>query len=352
MRAALIGLGMVANTHVEAIAETGGRIRLAAVAAHRADTAAAFAARVVPLLGEPPRPASLAEIAADPAIDFVILATPPNARIEAVEMLAAAGKPILMEKPIERTAAAAERIVAICEAAGVPLGIVLQHRMRASARQLSRLLSERALGEIGLVEIAVPWWRAQSYYDEPGRGSYARDGGGVLISQAIHTLDLALALAGPVARVQAMARTTKLHRMESEDVVTAGLDFASGAVGTLFATTASHPGGAETITLHGTRASARLLGPRLDLTWRDGRSESLGAAAGDAGSTGGTGGGANPMAFTHAWHQAILEDFAEAIARNRPPAVPGRAALAVHHLIEALVTSSAEGRAITLPETR
>jgi predicted dehydrogenase len=342
MRAALIGLGMVADTYVAAIAATEGRIALAGVCSSHADKAARFAERVAPRLGAAPRVyAGAAELAADPEIDFVILATPPNARSAAVAALAAAGKPILMEKPVERTAAAARAIVETCEAAGVPLGVVLQHRMRASARQLSALLAEGRLGPLGLVEIVVPWWRPQSYYDEPGRGTYARDGGGVLISQAIHTLDLALSLAGPVTRVQAMARTTRLHRMDSEDVVTAGLDFANGAVGSLFASTASHPGAAETITLHGTEGSARLIAGRLELSWRDGSTEEIGEASA-------TGGGADPMAFTHAWHQAILEDFAEALAAGRAPAVTGRAALAVHDLIEALTRSSAEGRAVTL----
>lgn len=343
MKAALIGLGMVADTHVEAIAATAGRIGLAGVFARHPDRAARFAQRVAPTLQSAPQVyASVAEIAADPVVDFVILATPPDARAEAVAILAAAGKPILMEKPIERTAAAATALVETCERAGVPLGIVLQHRMRESGQRLAALLAEGALGDLGLVEIAVPWWRQQSYYDQPGRGTYARDGGGVLISQAIHTLDLALAFTGPVTRVQAMARTTKLHRMEAEDTVTAGLDFASGAVGSLFATTASYPGVAETITLHGTKGSARLISGRLELTWRDGSTETIGQASG-------TGGGADPMAFTHAWHQAILEDFAAAITEGRPPAIPGRAALPVHHLIEALVTSSSEGRAIDLP---
>lgn len=346
MNAAMIGLGMVANTHVEAIAATGGRIRLTGVCSRHPDASARFAQRMAPLLKDAPRVyASVAEIAADPAVDFVLLLTPPDARAEAVATLAAAGKPILMEKPVERTAGAARALVETCEAASVPLGIVLQHRMRASAIRLKAMLAEGALGDLGLAEIVVPWWRAQGYYDQPGRGTYARDGGGVLISQAIHTLDLALTLTGPVRRVQAMARTTRLHRMEAEDVVTAGLDFANGAVGTLFASTASHPGAAESITLHGTLGSARLVAGRLELTWRDGTTEVIGQAGGTAG---GTGGGADPMAFTHAWHQAIIEDFAAALAERRPPAVPGRAALPVHDLIEAIVRSSDEGRAIDL----
>ena len=344
MRAALIGLGMVAKTHVAAIAATKGRITLEGVCARHTERAEAFAQEVSQSgQGTPKAYKTVAEIAADPDIDFAILLTPPNARIEAVEALAAAGKPILMEKPVERTLKAATRIVEICEAADVPLGIVLQHRMRASARRLSEMLAEGALGEVGLVEITVPWWREQSYYDEPGRGTYARDGGGVLISQAIHTLDLALSLTGPATRVQAMARTSRLHRMEAEDIVSGGIDYASGAVGSLFATTASYPGSAESILLHGTKGSARIVSGQLDLSWRDGTTESFGEGSG-------TGGGADPMAFTHEWHQAILEDFADALEHNRAPIVTGRAALAVHHLIEALVTSSREGRAITLSE--
>ena len=110
------------------------------------------------------------------------------------------------------------------------LGIVLQHRFRAVAERLADRLASGALGTIAAVHIAVPWWRPQGYYDEPGRGTYARDGGGVLISQAIHTLDLALSLAGPVDEVVAVAGTTALHRMEAEDFVAAGIRFAERGV--------------------------------------------------------------------------------------------------------------------------
>ena len=95
------------------------------------------------------------------------------------------------------------------------------------------------------MQVALPWWRPQAYYDAPGRGTYARDGGGVLITQAIHTLDLMLAVAGPVTQVAAIAGTTRLHRMEAEDFVGAGLSFAGGALGSLVATTAAYPGGAD-----------------------------------------------------------------------------------------------------------
>ena len=208
--------------------------------------------------------------------------------------------------------------------------------MRAASRKAAKLVAGGSLGALGLVEIAVPWWRDQGYYDEPGRGTYARDGGGVLISQAIHTIDLALSLAGPVARTRAMATTTRFHAMEAEDFVTAGVEFANGAVGSLVASTASYPGGAETITLHFDAASLRLASGQLHVHWRDGREETHGEEAG-------TGGGADPMAFTHAWHQSVIEDFADALREGRAPAATGADAVAAQALIDAMIRSSKSG---------
>lgn len=328
MRVALIGLGMVAGTYVDALKKTD--IKLAGVFSrdpgHRRDFIAKHKldARSYDSVGQ---------IALD-NIDFVILTTPPNARADIVAALAAAGKPILMEKPVERTFPAATALVDVCEAAGVPLGIMLQHRARPVVRDLRALLPD--LGPLRLAEVHVPWWRPQSYYDAPGRGSYARDGGGVMISQAIHTLDLMLSLTGPVAHVTAMTATTGFHSMESEDFVSAGLAFANGAVGTLSATTASFPGRGETITLHFANGSARIDTNLLSLDWQDGRSETFGAATS-------SGAGADPMAFTSDWHRAVIVDFAESLRENRPPMVPGRAALDVHRLIAALEISGCTG---------
>lgn len=344
-KAVLIGLGMVAGTHGAAIAATEGRVQLHGVLSTTPDKARAFADKHAADHGldAPKVYSGIAQVAADPEVDFVILCTPPNARRDIVRALADAGKPILMEKPVERDVAASIEIVETCEAAGIPLGIVFQHRMREASRQAADLIASGRLGALAVAEITVPWWRPQSYYDEPGRGSYARDGGGVLISQAIHTLDLALSLTGPVAKVQAMARRSALHEMESEDFVTAGLDFVSGAIGSLVASTASYPGAPESIHLHCRDGSMLLASGQLVVDWQDGRCEVIGDA-------GGTGGGADPMAFTHEWHQGIIEDFAAALDEGRPPVVTGRAALGVHRLIEALTQSSRQERAIPLSE--
>ena len=336
MKTALIGLGMVAGTYADAI-RNSGIISLASVHARSTGSRDAFLA-AWPDLGAAAAD-SVDAIAEDPDIAFVILATPPNARADIVAKLAAAGKAVLMEKPVERTLAAATMLVEACEAAQVPLGIMLQHRARPAAAELKR--QSASLGDLLAVEINVPWWRPQSYYDAPGRGSYARDGGGVLISQAIHTLDLAISIAGPVREVSAMASTTGFHTMESEDFVCAGLRFESGAVGQLFASTASFPGRGETITFHHREGSAHLEAGMVRVNRQDGTSEVFGQSAA-------SGAGADPMAFTSDWHRFVIEDFAEAVRLSRPPLVSGREALAVHRLIAALEESARSGSRVAL----
>jgi len=332
---ALIGAGMVAETHVAACADAG--LTITRIVSRGAERAAALADKAAALTGHRPDVGhDIVQVAKDPDVDFAIVLTPPNARAALMAPLAEAGKPILLEKPVARSQAEAQKVVEICRAAGVPLGIVFQHRMRAASVKAADLVASGSLGALGLAEFRVPWWRDQAYYDVPGRGTYDRDGGGVLINQAIHTMDLGLSLTGPVRRVQAMAQTTRFHQMEAEDFVTAGLVFENGAVGSLVASTASFPGGAESLTLHFDRASLHLEAGQLRLSWRDGQVETFGEEAS-------TGGGADPMAFTHAWHQAILEDFVEALDTGRDPCVTGHAALASHALIDAIVASSRDG---------
>ncbi|MCV3270275.1 Gfo/Idh/MocA family protein [Roseobacter sinensis] len=342
MKTVLIGLGMVADTHLAAIRDAAG-IELAAVMGRDPARAAAFSAKAAAELGYPvPVCRAIKEIAADETIDFAVIATPPDARHDLVEVLSAAGKPILMEKPIERTLAAAEAIVRRCETARVPLGLVLQHRARAASQKLKQLLDGRAFGQVATVEIRVPWWRDQAYYDAPGRGTYARDGGGVMINQAIHTLDLALWLLGPMQTVQAMMRTTPLHALEAEDWAGALFSLESGACGCLVATTAAYPGEAESISIQGSEAAARLASGVLTVTHLDGRVESFGAEAS-------TGGGADPMAFTHAWHQSVLEDFAACLSTGAEPLASGRSALEAHRVIDAMERASGNGQTTEIP---
>ena len=333
-----IGTGMAAKPHALALKQLDDRIRVTGVFSRTLETREAFAAQHGFAAVD-----SLEALAADPATTAVLLITPPNQRKDLVALFAGAGKHILMEKPVERTTAAALDIVETCERAGVKLGIVFQHRFRAASQTLAAMISEGVFGALHTVHASVPWWREQAYYDEPGRGTHARDGGGVLISQAIHTLDLMLSLAGPVAGVQAMAGTSGYHRMETEDFVAGGLIFANGALGSVMATTAAYPGEAEALVFGFEKAAARLQSGTLTIHWRDGRTESFGETAT-------TGGGADPMAFPSDWHRDLIADFMDAVETGREPAVTGRAALAVHRLIDALIASSGQGRQMAVEQ--
>ena len=334
MRIGLIGLGMAVAPHATSLRELQQEGRVEVVGGWSPGEARrrSFHAEY----GLPAAPSLEALLG---RIDAALLLTPPNAREALVGELAARGTHILMEKPLERSTEAAGRIVATCRRAGIRLGVVLQHRFRPAAQRLRALLEAGELGAPAVVQLSVPWWRPQSYYDVPGRGTLARDGGGVLISQAIHSLDLMLSLAGPVATVAAIAGTSPLHRMETEDTVGAGLRFAGGALGGVFATTASFPGSGEQLTLACTRGTATIAGGSLAVHWHDGRTETLEGEAR-------TGGGADPMAFSNDAHRALIEDFVDSVGHGRDPAVTGEQALAVHRLIDALLLSAREGRSV------
>lgn len=200
----VVGAGMAAKPHALALQALSGRVDVRGV--WRRDRAAleAFCTQY-----GFPAAASYEALLADPAIDAILILTPPNAREALVNAAAAAGKHVLMEKPVERTTEAARRIVETCEQAGVTLGIIFQHRFRAASQALAERAQSGELGALQAVHLVVPWWRPQQgYYDKPGRGSVAQDGGGVLITQAIHSLDLMLSLTGPVSAVTALAAST------------------------------------------------------------------------------------------------------------------------------------------------
>ncbi len=331
-RIALVGLGMAIRPHAESWQRLADRAEVAWAWSPSAERRAAFAAQY-------PFPAadSLVQVLADDSITAVGIQAPPNTHLELVVRCAAAGKHVLLEKPLDITTPRAERLVEACEAAGVTLGVMLQHRFRPSAIRLRAMLADGALGRIIGGHVSVLNWRGQDYYDQPGRGTLARDGGGVLLTQGIHTLDLFLTLAGSPAEVVAHATTTPVHRMETEDLVTASLRYASGAQVSLIATTAAYPGFPEVITLFCETGTAEIRGTALTAAFRDGRRETHGMDGA------GGGAGADPMDFPSDYHQAAITDFLDAIETGRPPFASGRAALDVHRLIDALLASAGHG---------
>lgn len=333
---AVIGLGMASKPHLAALRQLQGRIRIAGLYTRNADRLAEHATATGWHAYQ-----SVKDICEDATVDGVILITPPNARKALVVPLAQAGKHILMEKPIERDVAGAEELVSICARAGVTLGMVLQHRFRAGSLALTDLVHSGRLGQIRAVRMTLPWWRDQSYYDAPGRGSYEHDGGGVLLTQAIHVLDLMLSLTGPVAEVQALTGTTAFHDMEAEDFATVGLIFENGAIGSVVATTAAYPGSQETLAIDGDSGSAVLTAGELVVHWRDGTIETVGELSA-------TGGGSDPMDFPCDWHRDLIADFVDSLRDGRAPRVTGQEALGVHKLIATIETSAREGRRTTV----
>lgn len=335
LRIGIVGLGMAVTPHARGLMDLADTVEVAHAFSPSAERRAAFAGRFPFPLAD-----SLDAILDDRTVDAVLVLTPANTHLDIVRRCADAGKHVLLEKPIEITSARAEAVVAVCRAAGVTLGIVLQHRFRPAAMTLANEIATGALGEIVGCSTVIRLWRPQSYYDEPGRGSFARDGGGVLISQGIHTLDLMLSLAGPITEVAGSALTSPVHRMETEDMVAAAVRYANGAIGTIDATTAAYPGFPERIELIARNATASLVGTALQIAWHDGRRTEIEPDR----SAGGT--GADPMAFPHDYHRAVMADFAAAVRAGGKPRVTGEEALKVHRLIDALIEAGRTGERV------
>jgi predicted dehydrogenase len=334
-RIALVGLGMAVTPHARSLIDLKDRVEVACAFSPSEARREAFGEKFAfPLCDR------LDAILADTSIDAVAILTPPNTHLDLVKICADAGKHILLEKPLEVSSARAVALVDACRKAGMTLGVVLQHRFRPAGMKLRAMLLAGELGKIVGCSTVIRLWRPQSYYDVEGRGTKARDGGGVLITQGIHTLDLMLSLAGPIAEVGAYATTSGVHRMETEDMVAAAVKFANGALGTIDATTAAYPGFAERIEIIGERATAALIGSDLTVAHHDGRVAELKTDYG----AGGT--GADPMAFPHDWHRSVIADFLDALDEKRDPMVSGSEALKVHRLIDALLEAGATGERV------
>lgn len=322
---AVIGLGPAALPHSRSLLDLAERVDVRHVVSRSQQRLDAYRQQF-PFPGTTEIEAALA----DPAVEAVLVLTPPSSHLAVSERCLAAGKHVLVEKPLELTAARGRELVAAARQAGKVLGVVLQHRFRPASQRLKAALDAGELGEVEAALLQVPWWRPQSYYDEPGRGTLARDGGGVLLTQAIHSLDLFRSLVGVSRVVAAQIRTTGLHRMETEDYVGALLETANGAPATLVTTTAAYPGHPERIEIIGRKGHAALVGGRLELSFLDGRRETVEAE-------GSTGSGANIMDFPHDAHRAVIADFLDAIESEGEPVVTGEEALASQRLIDAIL---------------
>jgi len=335
----VIGLGMAVRPHVLAVRDLAQKAAFIGGYSPSAERRAAF----TQAYGLPAAD-SVEALLDDPRVHAVLVLTPPRTHADIALRAARAGKHVLLEKPVDVDLPRSRALVEGVEQAGRTLGVVFQHRFRQGPIALRELLRERALGDLVSVSASIRWWRPAEYYAQPGRGMKARDGGGVLLTQAIHTLDLLLDLVGPAASVMAQCRTSTLRSIDTEDVACATVTYAGGAVGVIDATTVAYPGYAERIDIAGTAGSAVIESEKL-VVQRPGHPllEIAGSGAG--------GGGADPMAFSHEPHRRLIEDFLDAVAAGRAPLVTGRNALAGHALIDAILASSAAGAPVRVAVT-
>jgi predicted dehydrogenase len=328
-RVGLIGLGMAVTPHAKSLLDLKSRVQVAYAYSPSPERRKKFAERFAF-----PQCDRLETILDDRSVQAVAVLTPPNTHLEIVERCAAAGKHVLLEKPLEVSTARAEKLVHTMNSKQLTLGVVLQNRHKPATLRLVQALAAGEFGGLAAASAYVELWRPQSYYDQPGRGTRARDGGGVLLTQGIHTLDVLLALAGEPLEVKSFSATTPVHRMETEDLVCAAVKWKTGALGVVYATTSAYPGTPERIELVAERATATLAGTLAEIRWHDGRTE----RAGEEGTAGGA--GADPMAFPHDYHRAVWSDFLDAVEQRRAPLVSGAEALKVHRFIDRILQSA------------
>jgi len=278
-------------------------------------------------------------------MDLVMIGSPSG--LHATEGIAAAqrGLHVLTEKPIDITTKRADALIEAAQQANVKLGVMFQDRVKPDIRRLKDLIDNGALGKILFVDARVKWWRPAEYYSKSKwRGTLALDGGGALMNQGVHTVDLLLWLLGDVVRVQARTATS-LHKIESEDTAVAILEFAGGALGTLHATTAAFPGYPRRVEITGTQGTVILEHDRIIAM--DLRNPSANAAKEAPTDTNLS---ASSAAVTDArGHQAILEDFLYAIEHDTAPLCDGPQGRKSVALIEAIYRAAREsGQGITL----
>jgi UDP-N-acetyl-2-amino-2-deoxyglucuronate dehydrogenase len=345
---AIVGCGMIARFHVRALGEVPGA-RVAALVSRSPERARAMADE----LGLSCHlDSDLAAVLARPDVDAVIVTTPSGAHLEPAIAAANAGKHVVVEKPLEITSRRCDRIIAACDANRVKLCTIFPSRFSDANRALKSAVDTGRFGRLTLGETTCKWWRSQQYYDEGGwKGTQALDGGGALMNQAIHNVDLLLWLMGPAVRVCGFTATLAHERIEVEDTAVACLQFANGALGVIQATTSVYPGLPKTVAIHGDRGTV-VVEQEDVLRWELTPEVPEDRAVRDrfAARVNASGGASNPAAISHQGHARQLADFVAAVRNNTPPAVDGREGKRAVALIEAIYRSAATGQAVPLAD--
>jgi predicted dehydrogenase len=307
----MIGTGAISHKHAQAYKNIGYELIVCTDVNEAAGRrfAEQYGCRFVPTYEEVCRTAG---------IDYVDVCTFPDFRIQPLEICAAEKKHVQVQKPIATNLATARLMVDTAKRAGIVLGVVSQHRFDDSSRFLKKAIGDGRLGKILQADAYVKWHRTAEYYSRPIKGSWAVEGGGAMINQAIHQVDVLLWLIGPVRELFAYWQLGALHKIESEDVICALMRYDSGATGVIQASTAFWPGYTERLEIHSTNGTAVISGDRLT-TW-DVQNDSGEPApvARDVMS-----GASDPMAISLEPFERQFLDFGDAIRTGRPPLVSG-----------------------------
>lgn len=345
----IIGCGMIAEFHTRAINDIAGARVVAAYS--RTPANGAKIAEMASAKGECRIYDDLDAMLAHPGLDVVCVCTPSGAHMEPAVRAAHAGKHVVVEKPLEITLPRCDAIINACDNAGVRLCTIFPSRFGDANLRLKQATDVGRFGRLTLGDTHVKWWRTQQYYDSGGwRGTWDLDGGGALMNQAIHNVDLLYWLMGDVDTIVALTATLAHERIEVEDTAVASLRFKNGALGMIEAATSAYPGLLKRTEIHGDRGSARVEQDDITL-WEfqekvPSDQEVLSAMAGQAGFKAGA---SDPRGITHVGHRDQLADFLAAIDEGRAPLVDGREGRKSVEIIRAIYLSAQTGRAVTLP---
>jgi predicted dehydrogenase len=343
---AIVGCGMIARFHARALAEVPGA-KVVALVSRSAPNAQKMKDELNLTCDIAD---TLDAVLARKDVDVVIITTPSGAHMEPAVAAANAKKHVVVEKPLEITLERCDRIIDACVKNKVQLCTIFPSRFGDANIELHGAVAAGRFGRLTLGETTCKWWREQSYYDLGGwKGTQALDGGGALMNQAIHNVDLLLWMMGDVTHIMGYTTMLAHERIEVEDTAVACLRFKSGALGVIQATTSIWPGLPKTIGIHGDQGSVVIEQDDL-LRWefKSAKPDDDAIRQRFAQKVGASGGSSNPAAISHQGHARQLADFVDAIVKNRPPLVDGREGRKAVEVILGIYASTKSGKQMEL----
>jgi UDP-N-acetyl-2-amino-2-deoxyglucuronate dehydrogenase len=336
MRVGMIGTGAISHKHAQAYANIG--YELIVCTDINPESGRAFADKYGCQFV-----ASFEEVCRHPRVDYVDVCTFPDFRLQPVEICAQAKKHVQVQKPMSTNLETARQMMDVAQRGGIQLSVVSQHRFDDSTQFLRRALDAGRLGRILQADAYVKWFRSAAYYSRPIKGSWATEGGGALINQAVHQVDILLWLAGPISELFGYWQLGALHKIESEDVVSALVKYSSGATGVIQSSTAFWPGYTERIEIHGTKGTAVISGDKLT-TWHV-ENDSGEPAPLDQNVASGA---SDPMAISLAPFERQFLDFGESIRTGRKPVSSGQDGYRALEVVASVYESCRKGSVVKL----